>query len=63
MDFHVRTLNFEWEDNLVTTITRIAVDEGFDPYKVRADLEDLKNPNRRKNVKMTFGVVNTLIIY
>jgi len=34
--------NFEWQENLVTTITRIAVDEGFDPYKVRADLEDLK---------------------
>lgn len=34
--------HFEWKEDLVTTITRIAVDEGFDPYKVRADLETVK---------------------
>lgn len=34
--------HFAWKEDLVTTITRIAVDEGFDPYKVRADLETVK---------------------
>jgi len=34
--------HFEWKEDLVTTITRIAVDEGFDPYRVRADLETVK---------------------
>lgn len=34
--------HFAWEEELVTTITKIAVDEGFNPYKVRADLETVK---------------------
>ncbi len=34
--------HFEWKEELVTTITRIAIAEGFDPYKVRADLETVK---------------------
>lgn len=34
--------HFAWKEELVTTITRIAVDEGFNPYKVRADLETVK---------------------
>lgn len=33
---------FEWSEELVTKITKIAVDEGYSPYKVRADLETIK---------------------
>jgi hypothetical protein len=33
---------FEWKEELVTTITDIAIKEGFQPYKVKADLENVK---------------------
>ena len=33
---------FEWEEKLVTKVTKFARREGFTPYKVKADLETVK---------------------
>jgi len=33
---------FEWEEELITTVTEEARREGFRPYRVRADLETVK---------------------
>lgn len=33
---------FEWKEELVTTVTEIARKDGYNPYKVQADLENVK---------------------
>lgn len=33
---------FEWKEELVTSVTEVARKEGFNPYKVQADLETVK---------------------